>query len=98
MNLLEWNIRHGGSKRIPGIIESLAHHNADLVILTEFRNDYQTELEQGLKKIGLPHIITTNPLPKVNGILAASREPLTVLPSPHAPKGLEHRWLELFPA
>ncbi len=24
MKLIEWNIRHGGSKRIPGIIERLA--------------------------------------------------------------------------
>jgi exodeoxyribonuclease III len=95
MKLIDWNIRHGGSKRIPGIIESLAHHNPDLIILTEFHSEYQTELEQGLKKIGLPHTITTNPLPKVNGILAASRKPLTVLPYPLAPKGLEHRWLEL---
>jgi hypothetical protein len=37
MKLIEWNIRHGGSKRIPGIIESLAHHNPDIVILTEYR-------------------------------------------------------------
>jgi exodeoxyribonuclease III len=95
MNIIEWNIRHGGSKRIPGIIESLAHHHADIIILTEFHSEYQTELEKGLKKIGLPNIITTNPLPKVNGILVASREPLIVLPSPLAPKGLEHRWLEL---
>ena len=64
MNLIEWNIRHGGSKRIPGIIESLAHHDPDLVILTEFHSEYQAELEQGLKKIGLPHIITTNPFPR----------------------------------
>jgi exodeoxyribonuclease III len=48
-----------------------------------------------LKEIGLPYVYT-NPLPKVNGILMASREPLTALPSPHAPKGLEHRWLELY--
>jgi exodeoxyribonuclease III len=95
MNLIEWNIRHGGSKRIPGIIDCVDHHHADIVILTEFHSEYQTELEQGLKKIGLYNIITTNPLPKVNGILMASREPLTFLPSPLAPKGLEHRWLEL---
>jgi exonuclease III len=95
MNLIEWNIRHGGSKRIPGILESIAHHNPDLVILTEFHPEYQAELEQGLKSIGLPNIITTNPLPKVNGILVASKDPLPVLPSLHAPKGLEHRWLEL---
>ncbi len=60
----------------PPIIDSLAHHNPDLVVLTEYRSDYLADLEQGLKKIGLPHVITTNPLPKVNGILVASREPL----------------------
>jgi exodeoxyribonuclease-3 len=95
MNLIEWNIRHGGSKRIPGIVNAIDLHHPDLVVLTEFHSEYQAELEQRLKKIGLPYIITTNPLPKVNGILAASREPLTALPSPLAPKGLEHRWLEL---
>jgi exonuclease III len=95
MNLIEWNIRHGGSKRIPDIVNSIDQHHADLVVLTEYRSDYLADLKQGLKKIGLPHIITTNPLPKVNGILVASREPQTSLPSPLAPNGLEHRWLEL---
>ncbi len=95
MKLIEWNIRHGGSKRIPAIINCIDQHHPDIVVLTEFRSDYLADLEQGLKKIGLSNILTTNPLPKVNGILVASREPLTVLPSPLAPKGLEHRWLEL---
>ncbi len=96
MKLIEWNIRHGGSKRIPAIVNRIDHHNPDVLVLTEYRSDYLAELEQGLIKIGLPHILTTNPLPKINGILAASREPLTILPSTYAPKDLEHRWLELF--
>jgi hypothetical protein len=32
---LAWNIRHGGGSRLGGIVESLARHDADILVLCE---------------------------------------------------------------
>ncbi|GIO27984.1 hypothetical protein J43TS3_25950 [Ornithinibacillus bavariensis] len=40
LKILTWNIRHGGTKyTLDKIIQSLIFHNADVVVLTEFRNN-----------------------------------------------------------
>ena len=37
--IITWNIRHGGGTRTDNILHSISNHNADTVILTEFRNN-----------------------------------------------------------
>jgi len=37
MRLLAWNIRQGGGSRLPRIAEALKRHDADIVILSEYR-------------------------------------------------------------
>ena len=37
MKICAWNIRQGGSTRIKNIVETIFEHDADIVILTEFR-------------------------------------------------------------
>jgi exodeoxyribonuclease-3 len=49
-----WNIRHGGGSRVPQILEVIASHRPDILVLTEFRhNAAALELCAGLKKQGL---------------------------------------------
>ena len=37
MRLLAWNIRQGGGSRLPRIAEALKRHDADIVVLSEYR-------------------------------------------------------------
>jgi hypothetical protein len=37
MRLLAWNIRQGGGSRLARIADALAHHKADILVLSEYR-------------------------------------------------------------
>ena len=37
LRLLAWNIRQGGGSRLPAIVEALARHEADVLVLSEYR-------------------------------------------------------------
>ena len=37
VRLLAWNIRQGGGARLPVIGEALARHDADVLVLSEYR-------------------------------------------------------------
>ena len=37
MRLLAWNIRQGGGSRLPRIADALKRHDADIVVLSEYR-------------------------------------------------------------
>ena len=37
MRLLAWNIRQGGGSRLPRIADALARHEADILVLSEYR-------------------------------------------------------------
>jgi exodeoxyribonuclease-3 len=39
VHIMSWNIRHGGGSRAADILEVIAHHRPDLVLLSEFRNN-----------------------------------------------------------
>jgi exonuclease III len=97
LRIIEWNIKHGGSRRrMPGIIDSIGRLDADIAILTEFHCDSEEIIRQGLAQKGLKNIINSNPMPRTNGILAASKEEISQIPIKHIPPELRHRWLELF--
>jgi hypothetical protein len=34
-----WNIRHGGGRRVPQILEVIHGHRPDILVLTDFRNN-----------------------------------------------------------
>jgi len=53
MKILSWNIRQGGSKRTPLIIERIKYHSPDIVSLYEFRqNHYGDAIREKLKVSG----------------------------------------------
>ena len=93
MKICAWNIRQGGSTRIKNIVETIFEHDADIVILTEFRIAKGNLIQSALLEKGWHYQITSNPEPKTNGIMIASKLPFeyeeTIVPS------VKQRWLEV---
>lgn len=83
MRILTWNILHGGGpRRTPAIALAILDHRPDLVVLTEFRLTTGGQLAGVLHDHGLAHQAHTDPPPKRNGILLASRFPITEIRRP----------------
>lgn len=107
MRIVSWNILHGGGpRRTPGIVLALLGHRPDLVVLTEFRRTFGGQIAGCLADHGLRHQVSTDPGPGCNGILIASRFPIS--PGERAPRvrafdpedphrclGFEHRWVDV---
>lgn len=74
MRILTLNIRHGGGRRIPAILDYLAACSADLVVLTEYRAGAHGErLEAGLEALGFAFRWRSVTDSGINGVLLASR-------------------------
>jgi hypothetical protein len=53
MRLLAWNIRQGGGSRLTAICEALARHDADVLVLSEYRGgDSALRLREALARLG----------------------------------------------
>ena len=76
MRLLAWNIRQGGGSRLPRIADALKRHDADIVVLSEYRGG-QSALRvcAALHALGYRHTTTLVPPPGRNGVLVAARHP-----------------------
>jgi exodeoxyribonuclease III len=76
MRLLAWNIRQGGGSRLPRIAAALKRHNADIVVLSEYRGGPSApRLCAALHALGYNHATTLVPPPSYNGVLVAARRP-----------------------
>lgn len=76
IRIIAWNIRHGGRSAIPAIIERIASHAPDVVVICEYRcNEAGDKLRAGLSKIGLIKFRFIPAPPGLNGVLIASRLP-----------------------
>jgi len=76
LRLLAWNIRQGGGKRLAAIIAALAQHDADILVLSEYRGgDAGARLRAALASIGYDHVTAATPPPGGNGVLIAARRP-----------------------
>jgi exodeoxyribonuclease III len=74
MRLLAWNIRQGGGARLPAIAEALARHDADVLVLSEYRGgDSALRLCEALESLGYPHTTSLRPPPGKSGVLVAAR-------------------------
>ncbi len=98
MRLMTWNILHGGGRRrTPEIVLALLAHRPDILVLTEFHHDRGAAIRSVLADHALGHQLTTSQPQGRNGILLASRWPVSPgdssdpLPSPG-------RWLDAFTA
>jgi exodeoxyribonuclease-3 len=91
LRLLAWNIRQGGGTRLAAIAAALAAHDADAVVLSEYRaGESGLRLRGALAALGYNHFSTPAPPPGGNGVLIAARLPLIEqpvfsagLPEPH---------------
>jgi len=85
LNIISWNLLHGGGKRIAEIVDTIAAENPDILCLQEFRHGRnKAPLLSGLTGIGLNEQVCPEPdSPRTNSLLVASRYPLQIHP-PHS--------------
>jgi hypothetical protein len=76
LRLLAWNIWHGGGCRLARIVAALATHDADVVVLCEYRRRTSAALCAALAALGYEHTSGIQPPPGRNGVLIAARHPL----------------------
>jgi exodeoxyribonuclease III len=77
MRLLAWNIRQGGGSRLPRIAEALKRHDADIIVISEYRGGPSAlRLCAALHALGYRHATTLVPPPGRSGVLVAARRPL----------------------
>jgi exodeoxyribonuclease III len=89
MRLLAWNIRAGGGARIAMIVEALAQHDADILVLSEYRSGLAGDrLRAELAVLGYRWVTASQPPPGANGVLIAARHRLRELGpvSPNVPE------------
>jgi exodeoxyribonuclease-3 len=76
LRLLAWNIRQGGGSRLPAIAATLARHEADVLVISEFRGgDSAERLRAAVAALGYRHMTALTPPPGRNGVLIAARQP-----------------------
>jgi exonuclease III len=74
VRLLAWNIRQGGGSRLPAIAAALARHEADVLVLSEYRGgDAALRLCEALERLGYTHVTAVRPPPGKCGVLVAAR-------------------------
>ena len=103
MRLLAWNIRQGGGSRLPRITEALKRHDADIVVLSEYRGGTSAlRLCGALHALGYRHATALVPPPSRNGVLVAARCPFHELgavemglPEPHRMVGVNFAMFQL---
>src|SRR5437764_12765595 len=91
LRLLAWNIRQGGGTRLARIIAAIAQHEADVLVISEYRGGKSGErLRAALASTGYAHVTGATPPAGGNGVLIAARQafddggPLTdTVPEPH---------------
>ena len=81
MRLVTLNLRHGGGRRMPALLDALLGYAADVLVLTEHRhNAASTLLREGLSAAGFRHQIVSHEGSRVNHLLVASRRALKEAP------------------
>jgi exodeoxyribonuclease-3 len=74
MRLLAWNIRQGGGSRLPRIADALARHEADILVLSEYRGgEAAGRLRAALALLGYQYATAVAPPPGRTGVLIAAR-------------------------
>src|SRR5258707_5368027 len=75
LRLLAWNIRQGGGTRLARIIAAIAQHEADVLVISEYRGGESGErLRAALAATGYAHVTAATPPSGGNGVLIAARQ------------------------
>ncbi len=89
-----WNIRHGGGARIGRIHAAIRAHRADIVVLTEYRdNPPGRYLCDALAADGLDCQASSAPPHRTNGMLIAARQPFRKCNENNDVPLDSHRWV-----
>ena len=92
MKFVTLNIQHGGGKRIPEILEYLHSQDADVIVLTEFRNNSNAEaLRAGLATAGFLHFAGASAAAQENSVCIFSKQPFVSRMYPELPIPDQHR-------
>ena len=74
MRVLTWNLQHGGGRRIGRIAEALRPYEADVLDLSEYRNNGPgADLRSRMKEQGYAHHAAPEGPPGLNPVLVAAR-------------------------
>jgi hypothetical protein len=95
VRLLAWNIQHRGGTRLARIVEEISAYDPDVVAVTEFCARPGEALCAAMKEMGLPHVETTHPAEKENGITVFSRTRMRRTRLCPAPAAGPVRWLDI---
>lgn len=77
MKVFAWNIRQGGRKNREQVLARCRHHDADIIVLTEFRrNDVGDYLSESLRAAGWAHQAVGDADHRTNTNFVASRRPI----------------------
>lgn len=83
MRIVSLNLRHGGGTRVEAIASALAKHDADILVLPEFRaNGPGAHLMARLGSLGFPHQAESRPSAGTNGVAVVARRPWTTVGCP----------------
>ena len=81
MRILTLNLRHGGGVRMPGLQGWLLRQRAQVLVLTEFRNNAAgLELLAALCRGGLTHQRVSTGRPGINALAVAATQPFEAVP------------------
>ncbi|GAA0603449.1 endonuclease/exonuclease/phosphatase family protein [Virgibacillus siamensis] len=97
LSILTWNLRQGGKKASKQIVASLTRHQANVMVLTEFKNNQTgTFILSELRDAGWDYIQTSNPPHKEHGVAIISSFQLMEQKPPFSGKYGAHRWNEVY--
>jgi exodeoxyribonuclease-3 len=92
MKLVTLNIQHGGGKRVPGILDYLSPQNADVIVLTEFReNTNACILRSELGAAGFTQFAAASISPRGNSVCIFSKRAFVPRTYPELPPQDRHR-------
>jgi exodeoxyribonuclease-3 len=80
MEVLSWNIFLGGKGKEVYIVNKINEYNADLVVLTEYKNNESGGIiKGGLDSIGYTHCIVSSLNLNKNGVAVFCKTPITIM-------------------
>lgn len=87
MEILSWNICFGGKGKEADIVSKLNEYNADLVVLTEYKNNESGGIiKGGLDSIGYTHCIISSLNLNKNGVAVFCKTPIIIMTNDFADK------------
>lgn len=98
LKVLTWNIRHWGkNSALKNIIESIDKHDADISVITEYRNNQNWATIKNHFLWKWFFLIDSNPQENDNWILIISKTELSINTINYGLPNATHRWIDFKP-